>query len=114
MCSCNVLLKVRKYLHVCLCFSPVGDTFRVRARQFPALVSCCQIGPRAPPPAATPCGESILQLHAALTLRVAAARLVPRVVAGGADRGGAGDNPNMGRKYGLPSNMLALITSGCG
>jgi dynein heavy chain len=35
--------KVRKYLHVCLCFSPVGDTFRVRARQFPALVSCTQI-----------------------------------------------------------------------
>ena len=35
--------KVRKFLHVALCFSPVGDTFRVRARQFPALVSCTQI-----------------------------------------------------------------------
>lgn len=23
-----------------LCFSPVGDRFRVRARQFPALVNC--------------------------------------------------------------------------
>ena len=34
---------MRKYLHVALCFSPVGDTFRVRARQFPALVSCTQI-----------------------------------------------------------------------
>lgn len=32
--------KVRRYLHVVLCFSPVGDKFRVRARQFPALVSC--------------------------------------------------------------------------
>ena len=27
--------KVRKYLHVCLCFSPVGDKFRIRARNFP-------------------------------------------------------------------------------
>ena len=34
---------VRKYLHMALCFSPVGDAFRIRARQFPALVSCCQI-----------------------------------------------------------------------
>ena len=33
-------LQVRKNLHVVLCFSPVGDKFRVRARQFPALVSC--------------------------------------------------------------------------
>ena len=35
-----VLLQVRKYLHVVLCFSPVGDKFRIRARQFPALVNC--------------------------------------------------------------------------
>ena len=32
--------KARKYLHLCLCFSPVGDKFRIRARQFPALISC--------------------------------------------------------------------------
>ena len=32
--------KVRKYLHVVLCFSPVGDKFRIRARQFPSLVNC--------------------------------------------------------------------------
>lgn len=32
--------KCRKFLHVVLCFSPVGDKFRVRARQFPALVNC--------------------------------------------------------------------------
>ena len=31
---------MRKYLHVVLCFSPVGDKFRIRARQFPALVNC--------------------------------------------------------------------------
>lgn len=32
--------QVRKFLHVVLCFSPVGDKFRIRARQFPALVNC--------------------------------------------------------------------------
>ena len=31
--------KTRKYLHTALCFSPVGDNFRVRARKFPALLS---------------------------------------------------------------------------
>jgi dynein heavy chain len=31
--------KVRKYLHLILCFSPVGDSFRIRARQFPALIN---------------------------------------------------------------------------
>eukprot|EP00227_Mantoniella_beaufortii_P011774 CAMPEP_0197579874 /NCGR_PEP_ID=MMETSP1326-20131121/3768_1 /TAXON_ID=1155430 /ORGANISM="Genus nov. species nov., Strain RCC2288" /LENGTH=4505 /DNA_ID=CAMNT_0043143449 /DNA_START=243 /DNA_END=13760 /DNA_ORIENTATION=+ len=31
--------KVRKFLHVCLCFSPVGDKFRIRARNFPALIN---------------------------------------------------------------------------
>jgi len=30
--------RVRANLHVALCFSPVGDTFRVRARRFPALI----------------------------------------------------------------------------
>jgi len=35
--------KVRKNLHLALCFSPVGDLFRVRARQFPALCSCTVI-----------------------------------------------------------------------
>ena len=34
---------VRKNLHVCLCFSPVGDKFRIRARNFPALVNCTVI-----------------------------------------------------------------------
>eukprot|EP00232_Nephroselmis_pyriformis_P019075 CAMPEP_0182900652 /NCGR_PEP_ID=MMETSP0034_2-20130328/28990_1 /TAXON_ID=156128 /ORGANISM="Nephroselmis pyriformis, Strain CCMP717" /LENGTH=4527 /DNA_ID=CAMNT_0025034901 /DNA_START=131 /DNA_END=13711 /DNA_ORIENTATION=+ len=34
--------KVRRYLHLALCFSPVGDKFRIRARQFPALVNNTQ------------------------------------------------------------------------
>merc|ERR1712232_123317 len=32
--------KVRKHLHYILCHSPVGDTFRIRGRKFPALISC--------------------------------------------------------------------------
>jgi dynein heavy chain len=35
--------KTRKYLHPILCFSPVGDKFRVRGRQFPALINCTSI-----------------------------------------------------------------------
>ena len=35
--------RVRKYLHVVLCFSPVGQTFRIRARRFPGLVNCTNI-----------------------------------------------------------------------
>jgi dynein heavy chain len=31
--------KVRRLLHFCLCFSPVGDKFRIRARNFPALIN---------------------------------------------------------------------------
>lgn len=35
--------KIRENLHCCLCFSPVGDALRVRARRFPALASCTVI-----------------------------------------------------------------------
>lgn len=34
--------KVRRNLHMTLCFSPVGETFRVRARMFPGLINCTQ------------------------------------------------------------------------
>eukprot|EP00931_Biecheleriopsis_adriatica_P003888 TRINITY_DN10563_c0_g2_i1.p1 TRINITY_DN10563_c0_g2~~TRINITY_DN10563_c0_g2_i1.p1 ORF type:complete len:2985 (-),score=661.93 TRINITY_DN10563_c0_g2_i1:306-8801(-) len=32
--------KVRANLHLILCHSPVGSTFRIRGRKFPALISC--------------------------------------------------------------------------
>eukprot|EP00744_Colponema_vietnamica_P000937 GILI01001621.1.p1 GENE.GILI01001621.1~~GILI01001621.1.p1 ORF type:complete len:2798 (-),score=990.63 GILI01001621.1:124-7776(-) len=37
------ITKVRKNLHVILCFSPVGDTFRIRARKFPGLINCTSV-----------------------------------------------------------------------
>ena len=30
-------------MHTILCFSPVGDAFRVRARKFPGLINCSMI-----------------------------------------------------------------------
>ena len=35
--------KVRKNLHMGLCFSPVSESFRVRARKFPGLINCTAI-----------------------------------------------------------------------
>ena len=35
--------KARKNLHIALCFSPVGDAFRYRARKFPGLISSTSI-----------------------------------------------------------------------
>ncbi|XP_041119882.1 dynein heavy chain 7, axonemal isoform X1 [Polyodon spathula] len=37
------LERCRSQLHVVLAMSPIGDTFRGRLRQFPALVNCCTI-----------------------------------------------------------------------
>jgi len=34
---------VRKRLRIVLCFSPVGDGFRNRCRQFPSIINCCTI-----------------------------------------------------------------------
>jgi len=42
-CWRHVLAKIRRNLHLVLCFSPVGDRMRLRARKFPALVACCTI-----------------------------------------------------------------------
>lgn len=36
----TAILQVRANLHVVLCFYPVGEKLRIRARQFPALVNC--------------------------------------------------------------------------
>ena len=43
--QCNALFidRVREYLHICLCMSPVGDDLRVRCRKFPSLVNCCTL-----------------------------------------------------------------------
>jgi dynein heavy chain len=35
--------RVRENLHVVLCFSPIGDTLRIRMRMFPSLVTCTTI-----------------------------------------------------------------------
>ena len=35
--------KVRKNLHMALCFSPVDDAFRIRARMFPGIINCTSI-----------------------------------------------------------------------
>ncbi|XP_078610604.1 dynein axonemal heavy chain 3-like isoform X1 [Branchiostoma floridae x Branchiostoma japonicum] len=35
--------RVKQNLHVVLAFSPIGDAFRNRLRQFPSLINCCTI-----------------------------------------------------------------------
>ena len=35
--------RVRANLHLVLCFSPIGNKFRVRARQFPGLINECTV-----------------------------------------------------------------------
>nr|XP_050848639.1 dynein axonemal heavy chain 6 [Vespula vulgaris] len=35
--------RVRNYLHLMICMSPIGDAFRRRCRMFPSLVNCCTI-----------------------------------------------------------------------
>jgi dynein heavy chain len=35
--------RIRDHLHIVLCFSPVGDTFRSRCRAFPSLINCTTI-----------------------------------------------------------------------
>ena len=35
--------KLKANMHTILCFSPVGDAFRIRARKFPGLINCSMI-----------------------------------------------------------------------
>lgn len=35
--------RCRENLHIVVAFSPIGDAFRQRLRQFPSLVNCCTI-----------------------------------------------------------------------
>ena len=42
-CYKQFILRVRDNLHICLCFSPVGEAFRQRCKMFPSLVNCCTI-----------------------------------------------------------------------
>lgn len=35
--------RLKANMHTILCFSPVGDPFRIRARKFPGLISCAMI-----------------------------------------------------------------------
>lgn len=35
--------RVKKYLHVVITMSPIGDAFRNRLRMFPSLINCCTI-----------------------------------------------------------------------
>ncbi|KAL6436551.1 hypothetical protein ACFW04_004787 [Cataglyphis niger] len=37
------LKRIRNNLHIIIAMSPIGDIFRARIRQFPALVNCCSI-----------------------------------------------------------------------
>ena len=38
-----LIQRVRANLHVILCMSPIGDAFRNRLRQYPALINCTTI-----------------------------------------------------------------------
>jgi len=35
--------RIKRNLHMSLCFSPVGDAFRNRAKKFPAVINCTVI-----------------------------------------------------------------------
>ena len=43
-CVCaQYLARVRRYVHVVVCVSPYGESFRTRLRQYPSLTSCTTI-----------------------------------------------------------------------
>lgn len=35
--------RCKENLHIVVAFSPIGDAFRNRLRQFPSLINCCTI-----------------------------------------------------------------------
>lgn len=37
------LNRMRNNLHLIICMSPIGESFRNRLRMFPSLINCCQI-----------------------------------------------------------------------
>jgi dynein heavy chain len=43
VCLQTFVNRVRDFLHIVLCMSPVGDNLRVNCRQFPSLINCCTI-----------------------------------------------------------------------
>lgn len=43
LCNQLFISRIREFFHICLCMSPVGDTLRIRCRQFPSLVNCCTL-----------------------------------------------------------------------
>jgi dynein heavy chain, axonemal len=42
-CIAQFIMRLRDFLHIVLCMSPVGDALRVRCRQFPSLINCTTI-----------------------------------------------------------------------
>lgn len=42
-CIAYFVSRVRDKLHIVLCMSPVGDSLRIRCRQFPSLINCTTI-----------------------------------------------------------------------
>ncbi|RHY32534.1 hypothetical protein DYB32_002465 [Aphanomyces invadans] len=42
-CIATFVYRVRNFLHIVLCMSPVGSALRVRCRAFPSLINCCTI-----------------------------------------------------------------------
>jgi len=42
-CWKSFVERVRFNLHVVLCMSPIGDSLRIRCRQFPSLIDCCTL-----------------------------------------------------------------------
>ena len=42
-CTCNHDIVCESLFFIVICYSPIGEVFRSRLRQFPSLVNCCTI-----------------------------------------------------------------------